>query len=149
MIGLVVSDLGRPALAENSGCGADGNGSGWWSANNDNYPTSIRDCLVNYGFDDAREIGDPSGCDDRGREADCRHTDTANWGRYLIAHCNTNGTPSGYVFAHLKSEPEKPDMITDICDDGRSTFSTGRISAWTGCAGETGHYCLNHYVKAY
>lgn len=143
-IGLVVAEYGRGSLAEGSGCGGNGNGSGWFvkSVADSLYPKDIKDCLVDAGYSGASKLNDTSGCVGEGGDI------PRKWGcRYMVAHCETDGVPSAYVFAHLESGGEDPSLMARVCDDAETTFSTDS-SSWSACSGPAS-YCMNYSRRAY
>lgn len=97
-----------------SGCGADGNGNGWWYSTEIKYPKSIRDCLVDAGYSAAASINDPSGC--IGGSGDS----CIGKPRYLVVHCRLASQEKIYVFGQMELLPQDSTFTDNLCDDGTS-----------------------------
>lgn len=106
-----------------SGCGSNGNGSGWFnyeSGTNPGYPTSMNNCLKNANITSS-VIKDPSGsitCSG----ASCR--------AYMKYTCVQTGSNVTYIYANL----ENPQLAMDL------TGTCGGPSL-------TSSYGMNYYIK--
>lgn len=114
MISLYAIDHDGDTFGVGSGCGADGNGNGWWESNEAKYPKSTRQCLVDAGYTQAASINDPSGCSGGGGPT------CVGKPRYMIVHCQLSGQPKAYVLMQLESEPANTTFTDALCDDGTS-----------------------------
>lgn len=88
-------------MDEGSGCGSNGDGDGWFNAQNGtSYPISMAQCLVNEGIVGA-EIIDPSGR---------RSYPSGGSGNAYMKYSCTSGTT---IFARLETEPSMIDGPTN------------------------------------
>lgn len=82
-------------MSTGSGCGAAGNGNGWFNygdGNPANYPTSMSACLKNSGVI-SNELKDPSG------QLSCGNNTPGSCRAYMKYNCGT----TVYIFASLES----------------------------------------------
>lgn len=114
MLNLYAVEHDGDTLGTGSGCGADGNGNGWWDSTEAKYPKSTRQCLIEAGYSPAATINDPSGC--IGGSGD----ECIGKPRYMIVHCRLAGQTMAYILAQLESEPQNSNFSDALCDDGTS-----------------------------
>lgn len=107
-----------------SGCGAYGEGSGWWHTEEEAYPYSTRECLVNAGYTQVKDILDPSGCSG-GETMDC-----AGKPRYMILQCNKDSRPVVYLLAKLEGREEDNTFADNLCDGGMAAGFPAAITSW-------------------
>lgn len=131
---------GQQSLRQNSGCGAYGNGSGWWHTEEDFYPKTVRTCLVEAGFHQVANIIDPSGCEGGGTTA-CPSPRY----RYMVLACELNGVDVGYVLGRLATEPADTTTTDNLCTDiyGDSGFTPGSVANWDTV------YHINYVTRIY
>lgn len=112
-------------FSKGSGCGAGGDGNGWWESTESGYPKSTRQCLIDKGYD-AASLVDPSGCTGGGPTApECQGKP-----RYMIVHCYQGNDVSVFVLAQLESLP-RDDAFTDgLCVGGTIYGFANNISGW-------------------
>jgi prepilin-type N-terminal cleavage/methylation domain-containing protein len=96
-----------------SGCGSQGNGSGWFNLANPalNYPESIENCLKDSGYL-SQEIIDPSG------KPNCTG---ASCHAYMKYNCWESGQYVVYLFANLESLPQDANALNDTCAPNNDT----------------------------
>lgn len=124
-------------FGHDSGCGAGGNGSGWWYSTEEHYNNmSTRDCLVQAGFSQVANINDPSGCYG-GAGEQC-----IGKPRYMVIHCSVDGVNRGYLLAQLETEDQDTTFTDSLCDSGTSPGFVA-INAWDT------DYGINYKVRLY
>lgn len=139
-------EYGYEAVGRDSGCGGSGQGSGYFtrSYGSDSY-RSVQQCLIDFGYTSAADIGDPSGCDDPNKSDSCHRFD----GRYMIAVCEKDGQPASYVLAKLETEEDNTNLMREICDPNTVVGWPNTAESWSGCEDVAGQYCMNYAVRAY
>lgn len=127
-------------VGDNSGCGANSDGNGWFNATGSvsgvSYPRSIAACLQDKGVLKASDFVDPSGC--VSASGGVCGTTTAQ--AYMKATCSKAGVPITYVFAHLESQPPKNGEVDGLCDDGTVLGFVAATQKWGSL------YGMNYYV---
>ncbi len=103
-----------------SGCGAAGNGNGWFNYGGGSYATSMAQCLVDAGAASAILI-DPTG--------DITSTPTTG-NTYMKYYCAQNGQTRTYVFAKLDTVPQSSNATDTTC-----------------CPHCDSHYGMNYYKQ--
>ena len=128
-------------ISTGSGCGKDGNGSGWFSAGPPqiaSYPKSIATCLKEAGLLTDGDFIDPSGCLYDGGSGCGANPAQA----YMKATCQKGGSTVTYVLARLESQPRKDAEVDGLCDSGTMTPSFDATSQKWGT-----NYGMNYYVS--
>lgn len=104
-----------------SGCGYNGDGSGWFShVNGTSYPKSVSNCLKEAGYI-KKDITDPTG--------GTTSSPTVGFS-YMKYHCGTGASERVYVYAKLESMPQDEFSTDGTCS---STLDTS--------------YGMNYYVQ--
>ena len=92
-------------IQENSGCGGQGNGNGWFNHVGSAYPKSIAQCLVDAGVL-GQAIIDPSG--------DTFSTPSTG-NSYMKYTCHPGGKTVTYVYAKLETEDQDATATDGTC----------------------------------
>ena len=104
-----------------SGCGWNGDGTGWFNYVGGSYPKAIVQCLIDTGFL-STQIIDPTG----GKTS----SPTSGYA-YMKYHCGAGATSQAYIYAKLETKPQS------------STATDG-----TCCSGCDSNFGMNYYLKA-
>lgn len=108
-------------LENGSGCGNNGNGTGWVAATTadaSTYQTSIEQCLVNQKLLKAGDGTDPTGCR-RNASGVCGAGNPTR--AYMKTHCTVGGVTKAYVFAYLETAPANNAVIDALCSTNWGT----------------------------
>lgn len=94
------------ALETGSGCGANGNGTGWaLHENGTTYPKSISNCLKDAGYL-SEPVKDPSGA--------TTSTPTSGY-TYMKYHCGSGTSKRIFVYAKLETLPQDATATDSTC----------------------------------
>ena len=127
VLNVYAAQVDSDMLGPGSGCGANGEGSGWWHTTEPLYPKSTRQCLVDAGYTEVGSILDPSGC--AGGTPEC-----AGKPRYMVLHCEKDAVPVVYLLAQLEGSPQDGTFTDSIFDDGTAAgFPT--VTSWDSAYG--------------
>ncbi len=132
-------DYNGSMLGNGSGCGANGDGSGWWHSTESTYVKSTRTCLGEAGYTNVSKLLDPSGCAGGGT-SDPSGTCSGK-PRYMIAHCLKDSQPAVYLLAMLESKPQSSTFTDTLCDGGVVAGFPAGITNW-----DVG-YGINYLVR--
>ena len=111
---LKLYDVDFGPMYSNSGCGANGNGSGFFNledGNNPGYPKSMNKCLKEKGYI-VKDLIDPSGLVSCGGVS-CR--------TYMKYTCVQSGSTNTYVYANLEALPAATNEADGSCYDAADT----------------------------
>lgn len=89
-----------------SGCGSNGNGTGWFNyVNGSTYTASIASCLTSAGYTQ-KDIIDPTG--------GTSSSPTSGFS-YMKYHCGSGSAQEVYVYAKLETEPQSTTATNGTC----------------------------------
>lgn len=131
-------------MVNGSGCGASGNGNGWFNAGPSDagagaYPKSILTCLQEAKVISSSGFIDPLQCAwSSGGKCGTYRGSPAQ--AYMKATCNKNGTPVTYVMAHIEADPRKDSTIDALCDSGSLSGFDATAQLWGT------NYGMNYYA---
>lgn len=113
-IALYALDHNGDPISDDSGCGSNDDGNGWFNyTNGTSYKKSIAQCLVEGGYTPT-EIIDPTGA----RSANSTNQDHT----YMKYTCTQGGVKVTYVYASLKGQPRFVDGPTNgTCNENIDT----------------------------
>lgn len=127
-------------LETTSGCGNNGNGTGWvaaTTADSSTYQTSIEQCLVNQKYLKVGDGTDPTGCRRNGTGCGAGNPTTA----YMKTHCTHGTVKKVYVMAYLETAPANNAVIDGLCSSANGCTVSCNPN-W----GTT--YGMNYYAEA-